>query len=96
MATITDAGQDKIRQGAVDSVALKFLRDVWSIVEMKVLFLGQGWYWFAIRPLVFPLGVLFWLQVMVPDDPEVGITTSVFKLKSSPIVSLLVLPSSIY
>ena len=72
MATITDAGQDKIRQSAVDSVALKFFRDVWSIVEMKVLFLGQGWYWFAIRPLVFPLGVLFWLQVMVPDDPEVG------------------------
>jgi ABC-2 type transport system permease protein len=72
MTATTEAGRDDVRPGEGDSDALKFFRDVWSILEMKVLFLVQGWYWFAIRPLVFPLGVLFWLQVMVPDDPEVG------------------------
>jgi len=53
--------------------AIKFLRDVASILEMKLLFLLRGWYWYLIRPLVFPLGVLFWLKVMVPDDPDVNL-----------------------
>ena len=52
--------------------AVKFLRDTWSVLEMKARFLIQGWYWYMIRPLVFPLGVLFWLRVMVPDDPDVN------------------------
>ena len=51
---------------------VKFLRDVWSVLEIKLLFLLRGWYWYAIRPLVFPLGVLFWLRVMVPDDPDIN------------------------
>jgi ABC-2 type transport system permease protein len=49
---------------------MKYPRDVFTIVEMKVLFMVRGWYWYALRPLVFPLGVLFWLKVMVPDDLE--------------------------
>ena len=52
-----------------DFGSVKFFRDAWSVLEMKVLYLARGWYWFALRPLVFPLGVLFWLRVMVPDDP---------------------------
>jgi len=51
---------------------VKFLRDTWSILEMKSLFLLRGWYWFIIRPLVFPLGVLFWLRIMIPDDPDIN------------------------
>ena len=51
---------------------VKFLQDVWCVLEMKTRFLLQGWYWYAIRPLVFPLGVLFWLRVMLPDDPDVN------------------------
>jgi len=54
------------------SGAVKFLRDTWSVLEMKSLFLLRSWYWYIIRPLVFPLGVLFWLRVMVPDDPEIN------------------------
>ncbi|MBC8281709.1 MAG: ABC transporter permease [Chloroflexi bacterium] len=57
----------------VTTGAIKFLRDVGSVLEMKLLFLLRGWYWYLIRPLVFPLGVLFWLKVMVPDDPEVNL-----------------------
>ena len=53
--------------------AVKFLRDIGAILEMKLLFLLRGWYWYLVRPLVFPLGVLFWLKVMVPDDPDVNL-----------------------
>lgn len=49
--------------------AVKFWRDVWSVLEMKFLFLFKGWYWYILRPLVFPLGVLFFLKVVVPEDP---------------------------
>lgn len=52
--------------------AVKYLRDVWCILEIKLLFVLRGWYWYIARPLVFPLGVLFWLRVMVPDDPDVN------------------------
>ena len=58
---------------AVSPGAAKFVRDVASVLEMKLLFLLRGWYWYLVRPLVFPLGVLFWLRVMVPDDPEVNL-----------------------
>jgi ABC-2 type transport system permease protein len=51
---------------------VKFRQDVWSVLEMKFLFLVRGWYWWVIRPLVFPLGVLFWLRVMLPDDPDIN------------------------
>jgi ABC-type multidrug transport system permease subunit len=66
----TDLEFDGVWANETEAGPLKFLQDVWSVLEMKILFLVRGWYWFAIRPLVFPLGVLFWLQVMVPDDPE--------------------------
>lgn len=55
---------------SISRAALKFFRDAWSVLEMKILFLLRAWYWYVIRPLVFPLGVLFWLRVMVPNDPE--------------------------
>ena len=73
MVETTEAGLDGIRPDGVDSDVLKFLRDVWAVLEMKTLFALRGWYWYAIRPLVFPLGVLFWLRVMVPDDPDANL-----------------------
>jgi ABC-type multidrug transport system permease subunit len=51
---------------------VKFQRDVWSVLEMKFLFLIRGWQWYLVRPLVFPLGVLFFLKVIVPDDPSMN------------------------
>ena len=72
MTAPTDAQNTAGRQQSNPSWTAKFLRDIFSILEMKFLFLLRGWYWFLIRPIVFPLGVLFWLQVMVPDDPTVN------------------------
>jgi len=69
-------GQTEIRAGnAARNVlsygGVKFLGDVWSVMEIKFLFLIRGWFWYLIRPLVFPLGLFYWLRVMAPDDSEV-------------------------
>ena len=48
----------------------KFVSDALSVLEIKLLFLVHGWYWYLVRPLVIPLGLYFWLRVLVPDDPE--------------------------
>ena len=49
----------------------KFLRDVWTVLEMKVLYLFKGWYLYVVRPLIFPLGIFYWLRTVAPEDPEV-------------------------
>ena len=41
----------------------KLGRDVWSILEMKLILMRRGWYWYLLSSLVFPVG-------MAPDDPE--------------------------
>ena len=51
--------------------SLKFLSDVFGVFYIKVLFLMRGWYWYLIRPLVFPVGVYYWLRSVAPEDPEV-------------------------
>jgi len=49
----------------------KFVRDVITVLEMKLLFLVRGWYWYLIRAIVMPLGIFFWLRAVAPDDPSV-------------------------
>ena len=70
---MAESGVGGTYSGQTSLGVAKFLQDVWSVLEMKTLFLVRGWYWYAIRPLVFPLGVLFWLRVMIPDDPETNL-----------------------
>jgi len=67
-----DIGSSGTYPGNNNQRTVKFLRDTWSVLEMKFLFLLSGWYWFIIRPLVFPLGVLLWLRIMIPDDPDIN------------------------
>ncbi len=49
----------------------KFLRDVNSILEMKLLLMRRGWYWYLMGSLVFPIAMFYWATGMAPDDPEV-------------------------
>jgi len=51
--------------------SVKLLSDVASVVQIKIIFLLRGWYWYLIRPIVFPVGVFYWLRSVAPDDPEV-------------------------
>ena len=64
-ATITSPPTPKLSSGTV-----KFCQDVRSVLEIKMLLLVRGWTLHAVRPLVFPLAIFFWLRVMAPDDPE--------------------------
>ena len=49
----------------------KFLSDVWTILEMKLLFMKQGWILYFLRPLVFPIATFFWLRVLAADAPHI-------------------------
>jgi ABC-type multidrug transport system permease subunit len=70
MMARADVGIPDVYPGDGSSGAVKFLRDSWSVLEMKSLFLLRDWYWYIIRPMIFPIGVLFWLRIIVPDDLE--------------------------
>ena len=47
----------------------KFLRDVMSVLEMKLLLMRRGWYWFLLSSLVFPVGMFYWFGGVASDDP---------------------------
>jgi len=49
----------------------KIFRDVFTVLEIKILFVLRGWVLWVIRPLVFPLGIFYWLTIIAPDEPEV-------------------------
>jgi len=48
----------------------KFANDIWTVLEIKSLFILRGWFLWAVRPLIFPLGILYWLTIMAPSDEE--------------------------
>ena len=48
----------------------KFLRDVLSIFEMKLNSARQGWQWYLMGALIFPLGMFYWSRALAPEDPE--------------------------
>ena len=73
MSKRTDAKFSDTLLGDASTGHLKFVRDFWSVLEIKFLFLMRGWYWYLIRPLVFPLGVLFWLRVILPEDADINL-----------------------
>ena len=51
--------------------AIKFVHDVSAILEMKLLLMRRGWYWYLLSSLVFPIAMFYWATGMAPDDPAV-------------------------
>ena len=49
---------------------VKFLRDILSILEMKLYLMRRGWYWYLLSSLVFPVAMFYWSRSMAPDDPD--------------------------
>ena len=37
----------------------KFLRDVLSVLDMKLHFMHRSWQWYLLGALVFPMGMFF-------------------------------------
>ena len=48
----------------------KAFRDVMSILEMKLILMRRGWYWYLLGSLVFPVGMFYWARGMAPDDSD--------------------------
>lgn len=71
MISQTEAESRGLDAAELSYGASKFFRDVFTVLEIKLLFVLRGWYLWVIRPLVFPLGIFYWLTIVTPDDPEV-------------------------
>ena len=64
--SMTSSGNASVSSGG----AMKLLRDVGTILEMKLILMRRGWYWHLMGSLVFPVGMFYWARGMAPDDPE--------------------------
>ena len=71
MATRTDTIAPAVAGISNSRRPAKFLRDVNSVLEMKLLLMRRGWYWFLLSSLVFPIAMFYWATGMAPDDPEI-------------------------
>ena len=50
--------------------AIKFLRDLRAVLEMKLILMRRGWYWFLLSSMFFPVMIFYWTRSMAPDEPE--------------------------
>lgn len=50
---------------------IKLLRDTLSVFEMKLHLARQGWMWYVMGGLVFPMGMFFWARAIGPEDVNV-------------------------
>ena len=69
MATQIEAAGHALPPLIVHQGAMKFIRDVNSILEMKLILMRRGWYWYLLSSLVFPVVIFYWSRAMAPDDP---------------------------
>ena len=48
----------------------KFLRDVASVFEIRLILMRRSWYWYMMGTLVFPMGMFYFASALAPDNPE--------------------------
>lgn len=48
----------------------KFLRDVGSVFEIRLIIMLRSWYWYLMGTLVFPVGMFYFASALAPDNPE--------------------------
>ena len=48
----------------------KFLRDVATVFEIRLILIKRGWYWYLMGTLVFPLGMFYFASALAPDNPD--------------------------
>ena len=70
MATQADLKTTSVPAPAHVEGAFKFLRDTFSVLEMKLIYMRQTWQWYLLGGLMFPMGMFYWARAMAPDDPE--------------------------
>jgi ABC-type multidrug transport system permease subunit len=70
MTQLTETSGEGSRPAPLIHGPAKFVSDVWSVLEIKTIFILKGWFLWAVRPLVFPAGIFYWLTILTPDDPD--------------------------
>lgn len=71
MFTHTDLRNQKAPYTLARAGVRKFLIDIQTILEIKFRFLLRGWFWYLIRPIVFPLSMFYFLSTVADtDNPE--------------------------
>lgn len=48
----------------------KFLWDMASIFEIRLVLMRRSWYWYMMGTLVFPMGMFYFASALAPDNPE--------------------------
>ena len=46
----------------------KFLSDVWTVLEMKLISQARGWMWYLLGSFAFPMSIFYWSRALAPDD----------------------------
>ena len=69
MSTLTDKVSTQSEVGSAMTTG-KFLSDIATVFEIKLLFFVRTWYWYLIGTLVFPLGMFYFAISLAPDTPE--------------------------
>ena len=70
MATQADPRYASTPCPIVSTGVAKFISDVLSILEMKLILMRRGWYWYLLSAVVFPVLIFNWTRSMAPEDPE--------------------------
>ena len=70
MATRAEVATGGAPKPLLTAGTAKFIGDVWSILEMKLLLMRRGWYWYLLSSLIFPVGIFYWSRGMAPDDVD--------------------------
>ena len=70
MAKRTEVNVTAPPVNSLNASPTKFVRDVLTIVEMKLFFLKRTWLWYLLGSLVFPVSLFYWSRALAPDDPE--------------------------
>ena len=48
----------------------KFLRDIATVFEIRLILLRRSWYWYLMGTLVFPVGMFYFASALAPDNPD--------------------------
>ena len=48
----------------------KFLSDVWTVLEMKLISQARGWMWYLLGSFAFPMSIFYWSRALAPDDDQ--------------------------
>ena len=68
MTTTTHGSAERVP--ALTTGARKFLRDIATVFEIRLILIKRSWYWYIMGTLVFPVGMFYFASALAPDNPD--------------------------